>query len=207
VFDLVMPRRSAVGTVSDPQVLAAIAEGRLDAFEQIVLVHQHRVYGFCLRMLGSPADAEEVAQDVFVRAFDALRSYPPDRIRTLAIRAWLYRIALNLVRNRLRCRSPVTIPLEPAADEDGPSAWLPASVDEQPEARAVDAETSAELAAALLALPERSRAAIVLHYVQGLSYAEAAEVLGMPIGSVKSDAHRGLALLRGRLFKRSEPTG
>ena len=66
------------------------------SFERLVLAYQDRLYAFALRFCGNREDAEEVAQDAFVRAYRALKTYPADRVRALALRAWLYRIALNV---------------------------------------------------------------------------------------------------------------
>jgi RNA polymerase sigma-70 factor (ECF subfamily) len=163
-------------------------------FEQVIRTYQDRLYGFALRLTASPPDAEESTQDAFVRAYRALKTYPEQRRRELKLRPWLYRIVLNVVRNRVRhpTLSLVTI--------DGPvGEGLAANALDQPESVALRAETRDRLAAALLELPPRYAAAVILRHVQGLSYAEAAEVLEQPVGTTKSDVHRGVQLLRDAL--------
>jgi RNA polymerase sigma-70 factor (ECF subfamily) len=169
----------------------------LDAgFERMVDEHQHRLYAFALGLTGRRQDAEEVAQDAFVRAYRALRGYPADRIQSLRLRPWLHRIALNVQRNRVRGRRLEVVPL-PERDEVADGAPQPAEVAER-------RESSEELRAALDRLPQRYREAVVLRHVQGLPYAEAATVLEQPVGTVKSDVHRGLAMLRAWLERQCE---
>ena len=162
-------------------------------FEELVLTYQGRLYSFALRMTGNREDAEEVAQDAFVRAYRALVGYDEERVRALALRPWLYQITLNVARNRLRRRRPRLLPLE-SSDGAGPEP----EDDERtrPEVVAARREGDAELGALVAALPTRYRAAVVLRHVEGLSYDEAATALGRPVGTVKSNVHRGLRLLR-----------
>jgi len=176
----------------DEQSLSAHLAADLDGyFEHLVRTYQDRLYSFALRLTGSRQDAEESTQDAFVRAYRALHSYPEDRRRAMRLRPWLYQITLNTVRNRVRRPTLVTV----AAD--GPVGnGLAARADEQPERVAVAAETQSQLASAIARLPKRYATAVVLRHVQGLSYAEVAEVLEQPVGTTKSDVHRGLRLLR-----------
>ena len=182
--------------MTDDASLAARLATDLDGhFEELVRTFQDRLYGFALRLTGSPPDAEESAQDTFLRAYRALQRYPNDRIETLKLKAWLYQIALNVVRNRLRGGQ-----LKQLAMDESVSNSLAANVrDEQPEQATIGAESLDELGRALRQLPERYSIAVVLRHVQGLSYAEAAQVLGQPVGTTKSDVHRGLRLLRAAL--------
>jgi RNA polymerase sigma-70 factor (ECF subfamily) len=164
-------------------------------FEQLVLAFQNRLYGFALRMLGSARDAEESTQDAFVRAYRALQGYSADRTRALHLRAWLFQITLNVVRNRVRRASLSTVPMD-----DELSDVLPAEVvAEQPEQAALRRERLRELSRMLADLPNRYSAAVVLRHVQGLSYGETASILNQPVGTTKSDVHRGLRLLRESL--------
>ena len=164
-------------------------------FERVVLGFQDRLYAFALRMTGSPRDAEEIVQDAFVRAYRALEGYAPERRRALALKPWLYRITLNVTRNRVRRRRPVMESLdgrglEPVADSSGrPSAVLERK------------ERARVLAGQVQALPDRYRAALVQRHVEGLGYEEIAAVLGQPVGTAKANVHRGLAMLRQGLEK------
>lgn len=181
--------------------LAVGLAGDLDGHvEALVLAYQNRLYTFAWRLTGSAQDAEEIAQDTFVQAYRALARYPHEQVRTLALRPWLYRIALNVTRNRVRgTRLPVD-----QLDEVKHAAW---TVDERdrPDEWLERAERHDDLAALVAALPERYRAAVVLRHVSGLSYHEMAAALGQPEGTIKSNVHRGLALLREALPQRSDP--
>jgi RNA polymerase sigma factor (sigma-70 family) len=162
-------------------------EGPERVFERMVTEHQHRVYALGLALTGNRQDAEEVAQDTFLRAHRALVTYPPARIRDLKQRAWLHAIALNVVRNRTRGKKLRVVALNGSEPDHS-------SGPEEDVMRRVEVEN---LAAKVAGLPSRYRDAVVLRHVQELSYAEAAEVLGVPVGTVKSNVHRGLQLLKG----------
>lgn len=166
------------------------------SFEALVAAHQDRCYTIALRLLGDPRDAEEVAQDAFVRAYRAMAGYERDRIRALRLRPWLASIVVNLARNRRRRLDERTPPLqlEPIVEAGGE----PAGRDERasPHARAARRELLRTLAAALVTLPPGPRAAVVLRHVDGLSVAETATALDRPEGTVKAQVSRGLAQLR-----------
>jgi RNA polymerase sigma-70 factor (ECF subfamily) len=157
----------------------------LDAgFEALVHAHADRVFSIALRVLGNRSDAEEAAQDAFVRAYRALLGYEADRIRELRLRGWLATIVVNVCRNRTRSRRVQTTEL----------AFDPGA---EPTADPVARRDAREAWAGLLArLPQAQRTAIVLRHVDGLSYAEMAEALGRPEGTLKAQVHRGLAALR-----------
>lgn len=157
------------------------------AFERMVLDHQDRIFALSLAMTGNRHDAEEVAQDTFLRAYRALCSYPPERVRELKQKPWLNRIAINVVRNRVRGLKPRLVELN-GTEPDRSSG---------PEEDVVRKAEIDELAGRVARLPQRYREAVVLRHVQDLSYAEAAEALGQPVGTVKANVHRGLKLLRG----------
>ena len=177
--------------------LAARLAADLDRwFPDLVDAHAPRCYTIALRLLGLPADAEEVAQDALVRAHRAMSGYDTERIGDLRLRPWLASIVVNLARNRRRRaqdRRPA-LALEPLVDAGFDPATAAVSV--MPHERAARRETSSTLAAALLALPPGPRAAVVLRHVDGLSVAEVAAALGRPEGTVKAQVSRGLARLR-----------
>ena len=157
------------------------------SFEALVVAHQDRLFTIAYRIGGDRSDAEELVQDTFVRAYRAMDDYPPARIRELRLRGWLTTILLNPGRNRSRVRRVSTVELvfepgsEPAAD---------------PLTRRDERETWARL---LAGLTPAQRTAVVLRHVDGLSYAEIAEAVGRPEGTVKAHVHRGLAALRAAL--------
>jgi RNA polymerase sigma-70 factor (ECF subfamily) len=159
------------------------------AFPQFLAHHQDLVYGIALRSTKRPADAEDLAQETFIRAYRALADYPPKRTRELRTRGWLAAITGNLARNRARRKSPATADLAVAAQARADDAAAPERVSER-------RESAAAWRSRLQALPARYRRAVELRHVSGLSYPELAEALGRPVGTVKSDVHRGVRLLR-----------
>jgi RNA polymerase sigma-70 factor (ECF subfamily) len=182
----------------DDSLPAALAADLDRAFETMVLGFQDRLYAFALRLTGRPADAHEIVQDALVRAYHALRRYPVTRRRALAVRPWLYRITLNVTRNRVRAQRRATRRLDALGASHPEPAGDPA---EQPEARLLGSERRRAQARRLADLPDRYRAAVVLRHVQGLGYAEVAAILGQPVGTAKANVHRGLGLLRAALDK------
>jgi RNA polymerase sigma-70 factor (ECF subfamily) len=162
-------------------------EGTDRFFERMVIDHQNRIYALGFALTGNRHDAEEVAQDTFLRAYRALCTYPPDRMRELKQKAWLHQIAVNVVRNRVRGVHPKLVELNGSEPARGSG----------PEEDAMRKLEIDELAARVAGLPPRYREAVVLRHVQELSYAEVADALGQPVGTVKANVHRGLKLLRG----------
>jgi RNA polymerase sigma-70 factor (ECF subfamily) len=157
------------------------------SFTDFVRAHQDAVFATALRLTACRTDAEDVAQETFVRAYRALAGYDVERIRALACRPWLARIALNLCRNRARQngRRPQTSELEDSVD--------PAP---GPDVQAEQAAGAAALASRLAALPDRYRVPVVLRHAYGLSYEEVAEALGRPVGTVKAQVSRALQQLK-----------
>jgi RNA polymerase sigma factor (sigma-70 family) len=187
-----MPPRVPVCVCTDcPRRLARDLDA---AFPDFVAHHQDLVYGIALRMSGQPADAEDLAQEAFIRSYRALQGYGRARILDLQARGWLAAIVSNLARNRARRRRPLSAPLDGAAERtaDGSPG---------PERAVLRRETALAWRARLDALPQQYRRAVELRHVSGLSYPELAEALGRPIGTVKSDVHRGVHLLRQALLE------
>jgi RNA polymerase sigma factor (sigma-70 family) len=182
--------------MDDTELTNALARDLDGTFEALVTAHVDRCYAIALRVLGDPHDAEEVAQDALVRAYRALGSYEPQRIRELRLRAWLATIVVNLCRNRVRRRPIPTTPLAPLVEAGREPAASQATDPAHVAALGADRE---HLAAILASLPDRYRIPVVLRHVDDLSYAELAEVLGRPEGTVKAQVSRGLAMLRAAI--------
>jgi RNA polymerase sigma-70 factor (ECF subfamily) len=174
-------------TGTDP-LCARLATDLDGHFTELVMDHQNLVFGAALRVVGDSASAEDVAQEVFVRAYRAMRRYPAERVRELRLRPWLGRMALNLALNSIRGRRREVDVAEIAeskqSTEDGPGQLIQRGEERKMWARL------------LAGLPDRYRLAVALRHVDGLSYDELAQTLNRPLGSVKSDVHRGVALLR-----------
>jgi RNA polymerase sigma-70 factor, ECF subfamily len=181
---------------TDTALINALAHDLDGAFEALVIGHQDRIYSIALRLLGDPRDAEEAAQDAFVRAYRALAGYDASRIRELRLRPWLATIVLNLCRSRL-ARRPAAARTSLSLDLALPGALEPRADDtHSPATRTAANDAARAWAELLLSLPPVYRGAVVLRHVDGLSYPELAIALGRPEGTVKAQVHRGLALLR-----------
>jgi len=181
---------------ADALLAGALARDLDRAFEQLVIAYRVRIVTFVARMLHDDARAEDVAQDVFVRAYGALRTYPAQRIAELRLRSWLFAIAHNLTRNVFRDAPP---PAEPLEYSDGaPRAELLAP-EPGPEQLALREEVWKSVDEAIARLTPALRSAFVLRYVDDLPYDEIAATLGQPVGTVKASAHRGLQAVRAQL--------
>ena len=187
-----------VAEPADPDSLLAVAlAGDVDrAFEQLVIAYRAPIVGFVRRMLRNDARAEDVAQDVFVRAYRALRTYDAERRAALRVRSWLYAIAHNLARNAVRDDGP------PALSLEHPDGAPRAELDDRAPGPAVLAERSEaweQIHRAIGALSPALRAPFVMRYVDDLPYDEIASALDRPLGTVKASAHRGLLAVRAAL--------
>lgn len=178
--------------MTEPELAQRLADDLDGNFEALVVALQGPVYRFAYRWCGNAQDAEEIAQDAFVRAYRALQGYAPERIADLALRPWMLAIALNVARNRVRGKR---LPLDPLDTAEG----LIDDASEAPDRFSERQETSAQLEDALLALPPRYRGPVILRHVLGLSYDEIGAALEQPAGTAKSNVHRGIQLLRDRL--------
>ena len=185
--------------MTDEEALAAALADDLDAhFEHLVRVFQDRLYGFALRLTRSPQDAEESTQDTFVRAYRALEKYDDRAAADAAAQA----VAVSDRAERSAQPRASARPEGTADRRRGDDVADERRGRTEPEAFALAAERHRELERLVAELPERYGTAVVLRHVQGLSYAEAAEVLDQPVGTTKSDVHRGLRLLREALDDR-----
>jgi RNA polymerase sigma-70 factor (ECF subfamily) len=174
----------------DEHLVGALVHDLDTGFVELFHAYRHAVFSTALRMTGRWADAEDMTAEAFLRAYRALAAYRQDRILSLNPRSWLLTITLNLCRNSLRdaARRPPPTQLADAPEPPDPR--------ESPE-RALDRREGDRALAELLAeLPEAQRVAVVLRHVVDLPVTEIAEVLGCPVGTVKSNISRGLRRLR-----------
>ena len=159
-------------------------------FGQVVERHSNLVYNVALKMMGKPEDAEEVAQEALISAYRAYGRFRGES----KITTWLYRITVNAALMRLRKdRKARTLTITGLDDVDIPD-WT-----DTPERFASNSELGERLREGIELLPDDFRAAVVLRDVEGLSNAEAAEILDVSVSSIKSRLHRGRVLLRKHL--------
>ena len=170
------------GIELDESQIARLRDGDERAFEELVARYQRPLLNFLYRIVGSAAEADDVAQDVFLRAGRNIRSFRPDRAR---LSTWIFQIARNAAIDHLRRRARrAEVPLGPI-DRPGPGS------DE-----VVARETGERIARAVAALPEEQRTAFVLSEYHGMSHAEIAAVMDGSEKSVESRIYRAKQALR-----------
>jgi RNA polymerase sigma-70 factor (ECF subfamily) len=172
-----------------PRFLDRLRAGDAPALEELVMTYQHRVFGVALRMLGNRAEAEDVAQEAFVRAHRALGDFRGDA----KLSTWLYAITSRLCLNRLASG-------ERRMAQQGEDALLRLSdAGPRPDAALERRELETALGRAIAELPEDRRIVVVLRDLEGLSYEEIAQVLELELGTVRSRLHRARADLKEKL--------
>jgi RNA polymerase sigma-70 factor (ECF subfamily) len=172
---------------SDLELVRRVQKGERGAFDLLVLRYQHKVVKLVARLLRDPAEAEDVAQEAFVKAYRALGSFRGDS----AFYTWLYRIAVNTARNTMASRQRRPLDYEADLNESEQSVVESRMRHgDTPEAAALTDEIHRTVSDAIEALPEDLRTAIILREVEGLSYEEIAEAMECPVGTVRSRIFR-----------------
>jgi RNA polymerase sigma-70 factor, ECF subfamily len=173
-----------------------VLKGDQDAFGEIVELYKDKVFQLSYRMLGNRHEAEDIAQEAFIRAFININSFNID----LKFSTWLFRIATNLCIDRIRKKKPDYYLDAEVAGTDGLTMYsqIPSKTD-MPEKEVESLELEETIQREILKLPEKYRSVIVLKYIEDLSLIEISEILNLPIGTVKTRIHRGREALRKQL--------
>jgi RNA polymerase sigma-70 factor (ECF subfamily) len=179
-----------MNSTDDTDLIGRFKKGDLSAFEAVVRKYQDRVYNLCRYMLKNPEDAQDAAQDVFLKAYRALKELRSDS----TLYTWIYRIAVTTCLDYRRKSRRETFRSEPLTEDLPSDEPLPDQLYES-------AEMPRSIQLALQKLPEKLRAAIVLREIEELSYEEIAEVLHTSPGTVKSRISRAREQLRSLLKK------
>ena len=172
--------------LTDAELVQDVRNGNRQAFTELMRRYQERVYWTARRIVGGHDDAEDVAQETFVRAYLSLGEFRAES----AFFTWLYRIAVNLSLNHLRKRQVVQY----LRESDLLSRFIAAA--ETPSAALEFKETEGRLHAAVQRLPERQKAVFVLRFFDGLSYDEIAEILKTSVGGLKANYFHALRKIR-----------
>ena len=195
-FSYFLPRNLQT-TGDEMALISATLAGDLDSFNALVLAYQDLVYSVALRILGERFSADDAAQEAFILAFRKLSTF-----RGGSFRSWLLSIVTNVCRDHIRRnrRRPTyrLAPLDDAGDEFESPKWI-SDPGELPEERLERDDLARTIQACLDDLPLEFRLVLILVDIQGMDYAEAAETLGLPIGTVKSRLARARARLCFRL--------
>jgi len=177
--------------LDDRALVSAAVGGDRSAFDVLVRRHQRTIYGVCYRFAGEHAEASDLAQDAFVRAYRGLARFKGDA----AFGTWLYRIAVNVCLTRAAVRTPPLDPIEPLdlADLHG----------DRPDDPLRRAEDAARVKAAIARLPEKQRMTVILRVYHELPHEVIARTLGSTVGTVKANFFHALRNLRKLLEERS----
>jgi RNA polymerase sigma-70 factor (ECF subfamily) len=173
------------GATFERKLIRSARAGDQDAFAELVVIHADRVVGALRRFGLDASEADEVVQEVFLRAWRGLSRFE----ERAQLSTWLYRIAFNEAQRHISRRAPPRVELDP--DRDDAVVSLPEAPHLGPEAQALDHEFQQTLEQALEKLPDEWRAAVVLRDIEGLSTQEAAQVVGARQAAFKSRLHRG----------------
>src|SRR5579864_3338747 len=180
---------------SDLSLVRRVQRGDKGAFDALVLKYQHKLVKLVMRYVRNPAEAEDIAQEAFIKAYRALPQFRGDS----AFYTWLYRIAINTAKNALaaRDRNPVSYELDLQNNDESSDVVSRLRDPETPEGLALTEEIRDTVNHAIETLPEDLRTAIVLRELEGLSYEEIAASMDCPVGTVRSRKFR----------ERTVPTG
>lgn len=182
--------------LSDSQLAAGALAGSPDACRELVRRYQRPILSLIRRMVGRAEEAEDLAQETFIKAFRSLATYDPSR----KLSSWLFKIAHNTTLDSLRRKQLDTVPLL-ALSGGGEESWevIETPPEQAPDRRAERSEMASAIDAALARLRPQHRAALLLRFQHGLSYQEIAEVLELRMGTVKIHLHRARKQLAAEL--------
>ncbi|HEY0076368.1 MAG TPA: sigma-70 family RNA polymerase sigma factor [Abditibacteriaceae bacterium] len=180
---------------TEAQLLERCRAGDLEAFDDLMARHQNRVFSLCLWLLRDHDAASDAAQETFIRAFRAIGNFRGE----CAVSTWLHRIAVNVAGDSATRRKRAAKPLSELETDDSPAPEAVAPLRENPLETLARNERQQAVRKALDELSEHHRTVLVLFDIQGHSYEDIAQVLELPIGTVKSRLNRARAALRERL--------
>ena len=188
---------TAEDSESDLVLVRRVQRGDKTAFDLLVRKYQHKVVKLVLRYVRNPAEAEDIAQEAFIKAYRALPQFRGDS----AFYTWMYRIAINTAKNSLasRDRSPIAYDLDLTDPEESHSVQTKLQDPDTPEGMALTEEIRLIVNSAIEALPEELKTAIVLRELDGLSYEEIAAAMECPVGTVRSRIFRAREAIDKRL--------
>lgn len=195
----------SLADLSDGELILRAQQGDLDAFNHLVGRHQNAVYSVALRYMRSPDLADDVTQDAFLRAWRAIDTFTNHD--GIGFRSWLLRIASNRALDVLRARQRRPADSLDAAMDDDESNWAPEDPGETPLQFAERGDLAEQLEWALGKISPDQRMVVILSDIQGHSYDEIAEIVGVAPGTVKSRLHRARTRLREILLEAGELSG
>ena len=176
---------------TEAEAIRRAQAGDAAAFEHLFQLHSRRVYALCLRMVGNPADAEDLAQEAFLQLFRKIATFRGES----AFSTWLHRMTVNVVLMRLRKKSLPTDSLEESLEPDSENSGPKRDVG-APDLRLSGAVDRVNLERSIEKLPPGYRTVFILHDVQGYEHNEIADIMGCSVGNSKSQLHKARTRLR-----------
>jgi RNA polymerase sigma-70 factor, ECF subfamily len=176
---------------TEAEAIRRAQAGDAAAFEHLFQLHSRRVYALCLRMVGNPADAEDLAQEAFLQLFRKIATFRGES----AFSTWLHRMTVNVVLMRLRKKSLPTDSLEESLEPDSENSGPKRDVG-APDLRLSGAVDRVNLERSIEKLPPGYRTVFMLHDVQGYEHNEIADIMGCSVGNSKSQLHKARTRLR-----------
>jgi len=178
--------------LSDEELVDLAQEGSLPAFASLIERHKAAVFSMALRVIGNREDAEEAAQDAFVRAFRALDTFRRDA----KFCTWLYRISMNVCLTKARQSRLEVISIEDSMEDDGSTPLQIPDQADRPDQIVERTEFNDRVRELIAALPPNYSAVLTLYHIQDLSYEEISQTLDLPLGTVKAQLFRARDALK-----------
>jgi RNA polymerase sigma-70 factor, ECF subfamily len=179
-------------------LLALLAADVESHYKHLVVQYQDELYAFILSKTRNKEDAQDIVQEGFWRAYQALSGYSPQRILALKLRPWLYKVTLNVCRNYLSRHKPApSVSLD--LGDDAPALAIAEDRQVQPDVFVERAETRQELETLVEMLPAAYGTVVRLHYLDDFGYDEIADILQQDVGTIRVKVHRGVRFLRQTL--------
>ena len=196
----------ATDTTADKVLAAKAAKGHQGAFRELLERYERPVFSLIYRMVRDRALAEDLAQEAFIRAFKAIGSYNP----SYKFSSWMFKIANNLTIDHLRRKRIETVsihgsPHATTGEEEAQTRLIVESGDERPDAYVENRELGTQIEHAIGALRPEYRTATLLRHVEGYSYEEIAQIMELPLGTVKTYIHRARIELKALLSVEGGP--
>ena len=191
-----------LSTPTDRILIRRVQRGDIEAFNLLVQRYEHIVFNFAFRLTGNYDDASDVAQDAFVRAFSAMGSFRGDA----AFSTWIFRITTNVFldeKKRMRTRQHASLDEVVELEESSVGRQIEDTAP-RPDELAIGNERASIIARAIAGLPDFQKTMIVLYHLEHKAYEEIAQIMDLPIGTVKSRLNRARLALRDKLYEYRE---
>jgi len=193
-----MEKNNPPAANSDFKAIQQCLSGNQEAFEKLVTRYQKPVYNLVYRLLGNAEDAKDITQEAFVKAYQSLAKHNPE----LAFHSWLFRIAQNLSIDYLRRKKRrITVSLDETPENYPHEVQQPELADTAPDARSIliEKQKCDHIQNIINSLPEQYKSVIILRHIEGLRLEEIAQILNLPLGTIKTNLYRARNLMKDKL--------